>query len=145
MKIVRVAARATRAATAGLRCTTARAVRGPRSSVTGSADSPGTPQLGRQLVGRAEPIVRVLGQRLEHDRLQVEGDAAVELPRGRGGLVHDLVDQLEPVVTFKDRAQRQQLVQGRAEGIDVAPAVRDATEPFGGDVTQGPDHVLGMR
>ncbi len=66
-----------------------------------------TPQLGRQLVGRGEPVGRVLGQRLLDDRLQVARDTAVELPRRGGRLVHDLVDQAQPVSTLKQRAQRQ--------------------------------------
>ncbi len=41
--------------------------------------------------------------------------------------------------------KRQQLVQGRAQGVDVATAVRDAPEPLGGHVPQGPNHVLRLR
>ena len=40
------------------------------------------------------------------------------------------------------RAQGQQLVERRAQGVEVAPAIRPAAEPLGGHVAQGPDQVV---
>ena len=55
-------------------------------------------QLGRHLLGAAEPIVRVLGEGLEHDRIQVRRDAALDLPRRHRRLILNPADELELVV-----------------------------------------------
>ena len=63
-------------------CTTARTARWPGPAATGSAGSPGTAAARRA----SSPAVAnrsfgVLGQRLEHHRLQVAGDATIVLPQ----------------------------------------------------------------
>jgi hypothetical protein len=43
------------------------------------------------------------------------------------------------------RPQRQQLVQGQAQAVDVAAQVPPAAEPLRGQVAQGADDVAGVR
>ena len=65
------------------------------------------------------PRLRVLLDRLQDDRLQVARDAGVE-GRGRAGSsVLISLDQLEPVGRLEGRPQREQLVEGQPQGVDV--------------------------
>ena len=52
------------------------------------------PQLVGQLLGRRVPLGRLLGHRLQQDRLQVAGHRRVELPRRRRLLLGDLPQDL---------------------------------------------------
>ncbi len=98
-------------------------------------------QLGGHLLGAPEPVARVLGEGLEDDRLQVAGNASLELPRRRRSIVLDLANQLELVLSLERRAQGQQLVERRAECVEVALGIRDAAEPLGGHVPEGSGDV----
>ena len=146
MKIVRAAARAFRAATAGFRLHH----RQSRSEA----------EIGRERIGRfsrnrrssaassSAVANRSFGSLASALRTIVSRSRGMRWSSCRGGAGGSCTTwsiNREPVRTFKHRAQRQQLVQGRAQGVDVAPAVRDAPEPLGGHVPQGPDHVLRLR
>ncbi len=92
-----------------------------RPAATGSAGSPGTAAAHRASSRRRrEPVLRVLGQRLEHQRLQVARDAAVVLSQRHRRLVRDLVDEPGLVPLGEGRFQGQQLVERRAQRVDVA-------------------------
>ena len=67
------------------------------------------------------------------------------LPRRHRRLVLDPVNQLELVLTLERVTKGQQLVERRTQRVDVTATVRDAPEPLGGHVPQGPDQVLRLR
>ncbi len=110
----------------------------------------GRPSRNRRSSSRSSPAVshRSLGsldRALEHDRLQVAGDAAVVLPQWRRRLVGDLVDELDLVPLGERGPQGQHLVERGAQRVDVAAAVGDAPEPLGGHEPQRPDQVVRLR
>ena len=62
-----------------------------------------------------------------------------------GGAAQHSLDQPDPVRFLERRTQRQQLVQGGAQAVDVAAGVGPAVEPLGGHVAEGADDVAGAR
>ena len=106
------------------------------------------PQVGGQLLGRRVAMGQVLGHRLQDDRLQVAGDRRVE-PARRDRLVQrDLAEQLLVVAAVEGGPQRQQLVEGHAQGVDVGPLIDDPAPGqglLGAHVAERPDHVAGAR
>ena len=76
-----------------------------------------------QLGGGGIPVGGALGQRLEDDRFQVARDARVDRAGRHRLVLADLVDQLGGGLAVERRAQGQQLVEGRAQAVDVGPAV----------------------
>ncbi len=78
-----------------------------------------------QLLRRRITVGRLLAERLEDDGLQPFGDRRVQRPRGRGLFVGDLPDQGVAIAAVEGGPQREQLVERRAERIDVAAVVDD--------------------
>ena len=143
---------AERPATTGLR-------RAPAPGALGHADPPGANgtvfdeslQVGRHLAGGGIAVVRIAGDGLEDDRLQVAGNLGAELPRfGRVG-PGDLPDQGSGVRFVVGGAAGQHLVQRQPQPVDVAADVGVALELLGGHVSQraadvaGAGHVGGGR
>jgi hypothetical protein len=102
------------------------------------------PQVLPQRLGRRVTILRVLGARLQDDRLPVAGNARVERARPRRVLGLDPLDELEPVGRLERRPERDQLVEGQAQGVDVGAAVGLAAEPLGGHVAERAQDVAGL-
>ena len=76
--------------------------------------------------------VGVLVHGLEADGLEVGGNLPVQLARRPGLLVEDLRDDLVAPLTVERRMQRQRLVEGGAEGVDVRAVVERGAP--GGDL-----------
>ena len=81
------------------------------------------PQVFGHRLGGGVPLLRVLLDRLQDDRLQVAGDAGVQRSGPRRLLGLDPLGQLEPVAGLEGRPQRQQLVERQPQRVDVRPGV----------------------
>ena len=80
------------------------------------------PQVVGELPGGLVAPGRLLGHRLQADRLQVTGDGAVELPRWPRRVLHDL-QQEHPRLAPERHLPGQQLVQDHPEAVDVTAGV----------------------
>ena len=80
------------------------------------------PQVVGQLPRRGVAPARLLGHRLQADRLQVAGDVVVEAPRAARLVVQHLVQQ-HPRRAAERQLAGQQLVEDHAQAVDVAAAV----------------------
>ena len=69
----------------------------------------------------------------------------VVLPQGHGRLVRDLLDEPGLVPFGEGWLQGQQLVERRAQRIDIAQRAGDAPEPLGRHEPQCPDQVVRLR
>ena len=92
------------------------------------------PEVLRQRRGRGVPRPGLLGHRLQHDRLQIARDPAIELARPRRLIVHHPLDQSRAIRLGEQGPQGQQLIQRDTQGIDVTPRLRAAIEPLRGHV-----------
>ena len=82
-------------------------------------------------------VGRLLAQRLQYNRLQLRGDGGVQSSGRDGIVVGDLPDERVAVASLEGRAERDELVERRAQRIDVASVVDDAPagqELFGAGV-----------
>jgi hypothetical protein len=114
--------------------------RGDRLAVEGGLD------VGAHLVGGLVAVVRVLGQRLEDDRVHGRGDLGVEHRRRLRLLPYVLVRHRHRRVADEGRAHGQQLVQQAAGGVQVGAGVDLlALGLLGGEVLGGADHGGGLR
>ena len=102
------------------------------------------PQVLAHRLGRGIPLLRVLLDRLQEDRLQVARNASVERPGLRRLLGLDPLDQLQPVGRTERGAQCHELVQGQTEGVDVGAGVPLPAEPLGGHVAESPEDVTAL-
>ena len=124
---------------------------GPPPVAFRGADLPGldrlvgqeSSQIFGERLGRRVAAFGELVHRLQDDRLQVAGDAAVDRPRPGRLLVLDLLDEPEPVGRVVGRAERQQLVECHAQGVGVGPGVAEAAEPLRRHVAEGAEDVSG--
>jgi hypothetical protein len=84
-------------------------------------------QEARQVLGQLPRRVvaprRVLARRLQHDRLQLRRDRAVQASRWSRLVEGDLPEHLLAVATVHRGAQRHHLVQCHAERVDVSPVI----------------------
>ena len=102
------------------------------------------PQVLGHVLGRLVAMHRLLGDRLQDDRLQVPRDRRVDLARRHGRLVGHHLHQPSPVRLVEDRAEGQELVERRAQRIDVAPGVGPPLEPLRGHVAQRAHQAAGL-
>ncbi len=125
----------------GSACTTASIVRGPRSVATGSAGSP-RPAGVRRRRGRRRIAIRGRPcDGLEDDRLQVARDPRVVMAERPWRVVQDRPDELGPIRTAEGRPQRDHLIKGDTERIDVATGVRAPFEALGSHVAERTNDV----
>ena len=107
-----------------------------------------SPQVVGQVLRRGVSVRDVPGQRLEHDRLQVARDGRVpEARRFRLGKGH-LVEKLIAVAAVVGRVEGQQLVERRAQRVDVGPVIDDPAAGrrlLGAHVPQRSEDVAGHR
>ncbi len=106
------------------------------------------PEVVGQIARRVVPLHRLLGHRLQDDRLQVDRHGRVEPTRRARLLQRYLAQQLLAAFPVEGRLQRQQLVERHAQRVDVAPMVDDRPlrhRLLGAHVSQRPDHVAGHR
>ena len=82
-------------------------------------------QVVGHLLRRPVAVGRLLAQRLQDDRLQRGGDGSVQLAERGRIVVGDLLDQRVAVAALEWGAERQQLVERRAQRVDVAAMVDD--------------------
>ena len=80
-------------------------------------------QVVGQLLGAGVARPRTLLHRLQDNGLQLLGNCLVQAPGQARLLEGDLAQNLLTVTAGKGRFQRQQLIQGRAERIDVGAVV----------------------
>ena len=102
------------------------------------------PQILRHLFGAVISCGRFLGDRLEHDRFQVDGNVGVDSLGSRGRVVGDASEQLGATHVRKVGPQRQQFVERDPQAINIAAAIGPAFEPFGRRISQRPDKVAGL-
>ena len=76
-------------------------------------------QVVRQLGGGGKPPCGVLLQAFQANRLQVMRNARLELARRDRLLLDDLADRVDRIARLERRTAHQQLVEDRAQGIDV--------------------------
>ena len=115
------------------------------------ADPPGADRLvveePGQVLGevarRLVTVRRPLGQQLQDDRLQVARDPRVEHPGGDRLVRRDLLDQLGGAAALEGGAEGEQLVEGRAQAVEVGPAV-DRADPglLGAHVARGAEQAV---
>ena len=97
-----------------------------------------------QLGGGLIAVRRLFGDGLQDDDLQVIGDLGSELSRRCGGTVSDLVDQAAAAAVSVGRPQRQHLVEGEAQAVDVAAGVVGAPELLRRHVLQRADDIAAV-
>ena len=103
-------------------------------------------QVGAHLRGGLVAVVRVLGQRLEHHRVQLGGDAGMALRRRHRILADVLVGHRDRRVTDERRLAGEDFVQHAAQRVDVGAGVDGlAAGLLGGQVLGGADHRGGLR
>ncbi len=100
-----------------------------------------------QVVGQLHrcPVAprRVPVHRLEHHRLQVARHFPAQGARPRRILVADLLDQLGMVGRVERRPQRQELVKGQPQPVDVGARVAPSLESLRGHVAQCSQEIAG--
>ena len=79
-----------------------------------------------ELLGRPVAVGRILAQCLQYDRLQLARHRAVQVARWNRIVLRDLADERVAVAALEGRAQGQQLVECRAQRVDVATVVDDS-------------------
>ena len=80
-------------------------------------------EIGGKLGGRGVTVGRGLRHRLQDDRLEVDRDRRVELPRRRGLVLGDLAEDFESIVAGERGTQSEQLVDRHAQRVDVRSAI----------------------
>ena len=103
-------------------------------------------QVAGQGLGGSVASVRGFFQAREADRLEVAGNPAVEPARGDGVLVADLVERLRARRSLKGRTACQQVVQERAQGMEIGGGPDRAGKGghlLGGHVGRGPLGAVG--
>ena len=115
----------------------ARRARIGRSSRNERRSSASSPAVAYRCAGLA-------GRRLQDDRLEVERDGPVELPRPRRLLLGHAPQQLAGAQVAERQLERQQLVERQSQAVDVAAVIGLALEGLGGEVSQRADDVAGI-
>ena len=123
---------------------------GDRASTLGRDPKPvdKPPQVLSHLLRRLIAAVRILLQRRQANRLQVDRHPPIHLPRRPRLLVHDLGDHLVAVLGGERPLQRQQFIKRRAQRTNVGAAIQRRLRPaacdlFGAHVCRRADEFAG--
>src|SRR5262249_41406129 len=95
---------------------------------------------------RGKAILRVLGPRLEADRLQRPRDLLPVMPGGEGEVLADLAEHLLDRGGLERWVVGEDLVEDRSQAVDVGPLADAIETPFGllgSHVTWGPQRLAG--
>lgn len=98
------------------------------------------------LLGRLEPVVRVLGERAHDEAVQLRRHLVQDLGRQHGGVLDMLVDHGQRGLTGERRAQREKFVEQAADGVQVGAVVDGLAEGLlGREVLRGAHDHAGLR
>ncbi len=99
-------------------------------------------EIVRQFAGRLITVGGLVGDRLHHDRFEVDRQRRKQFSRGRDGRGRTQASQrFHSVVHFQRHAQRRQLVERHAQAVDVAAGVGRSSPLFRSHIEQRAQNV----